>query len=141
MHDKIDYLGHVISPGWLEAAPKEMNAIKKLKEPKNTTELRSFLGIFNIFSHFVPNFARISVPLNMKLRNGQPKKFDVLRLEENIELSTLQERLATPTEFSLKKSTGEFTLDTDACDLQVCSVILQEREEDLIYPFNIGLDG
>lgn len=51
----IDYHGHLILPRNLEVASHTTEAIQKLKQPRNLTELRSFLGVYNDLKRFVPN--------------------------------------------------------------------------------------
>lgn len=91
-HNRINYLGQVISPGSLDVAPKATDANKKLNIPTNITELRSFLGLCNVFSRFVPNVAGISAPLNLKFRKAKPTNFDIIIPNEKAELSTIQKR-------------------------------------------------
>lgn len=56
--DAIDYLGHVITPGRLQVATKTDETVQTLKYPTTTTELRSFLGLCNVYRRFMSNFAR-----------------------------------------------------------------------------------
>ena len=132
--DNIDYLGHVIRPGTLEIAPKATEAIKNLKPPKNVTELRSFLGLCNVFRRFVPNFSRIAAPLNKKLKKGEPQHFDHLTDEELSAMKDLQDKLITPPVLALPRPNGRITIDTDACAYQVGCVLLQEQEDQTVKP-------
>ena len=68
----VDYLGHVIRPGKIEFAPKNTEAVEGLEEPCTQTELRSFLGVCNVYRCFVPNFTRIAAPLRAILRKACP---------------------------------------------------------------------
>lgn len=73
--DKIDYLGHVIFRRRLETASDKTDAIKKLKDARNVTDLKSFPRLCYVFSLFVPNFARTSFPINEKLQKDEPFHF------------------------------------------------------------------
>lgn len=46
--DAADYLGHVVRLGMLEMAAKNLQALGKLRSPKDQTALQSFLGVCNI---------------------------------------------------------------------------------------------
>jgi hypothetical protein len=66
--DAVDYLGHVIRPGRLEVADRNTDALKEAKLPKTQTELKSFLGLCNVYRHFVARFSAIAAPLTALLR-------------------------------------------------------------------------
>jgi hypothetical protein len=54
--DAVEYLGHVIWPCRLEVAGKNTAALKDAKFPKTQTELKSFLGLCNVYRRFVALF-------------------------------------------------------------------------------------
>ena len=59
----LSYLGHVISAEGLHTAQVKFKAIVDAPDPKNLTELRSFLGLVNYYGKFLPNLATILSPL------------------------------------------------------------------------------
>ena len=62
----VTYLGHMIRPGTLEVERRNVFAIERARPPQNQTELRSFLGMCNVYRRFVKDFAKIAAPLNRK---------------------------------------------------------------------------
>jgi Reverse transcriptase (RNA-dependent DNA polymerase) len=67
---ELSYLGHVIGPGTLSVSEKNTRALRTAKPPTTQTELRSFLGLCNVYRRFVSGFAKIAEPLNALLRKG-----------------------------------------------------------------------
>jgi hypothetical protein len=68
----VDYSGHVIRPGRLGVAEKNTVALNTAPLPRTQTELRYFLGLFNVYRRFVPRFSPIAAPLNTLLCKGMP---------------------------------------------------------------------
>lgn len=64
---RIDYSGQVIRPERLEVASHTEDAIEKLQVLNTVTELRSFLGLWNLYTRSPPNFAEKSSTLWKKL--------------------------------------------------------------------------
>ena len=60
---KVTCLGHILTPEGVLPDPSKIEAIKNFSEPKNITELRSFLGICGYYRQFIKNFAQIAKPL------------------------------------------------------------------------------
>lgn len=128
--DTIDYLGHVIRLKRLEIANHTAEAIHGLRPPTSLTELRSFLGLFNVSRRFVPKFARLAAPLNKRLRKDQPFTFGPLNREEMATLDVLKNALIFSPILAPHNSSGNITLDTDACDVQIGCVLLQKQAND-----------
>ena len=63
LQSSIHYLGHVIDADGLHPSEDKIMAIKNAPEPKNISELRSFLGILNYYSKFLPNLSTKLTPL------------------------------------------------------------------------------
>ena len=59
----IQYLGHLVSKEGFELLPEKLEAIKKMLAPKNSKEVKQFLGLIGYYRKFVPRFADISRPL------------------------------------------------------------------------------
>ena len=57
------FLGHVVNHQGIQADPEKTSAIQHLNSPRNTTELRHFLGMANQLGKFSPNLAQATQPL------------------------------------------------------------------------------
>ena len=67
---RIEYLGHVIDENGLHPTDDKIAALKQAPTPKNITQLRSFLGLTNYYSKFLPNLSTKLRPLyNLLLKN------------------------------------------------------------------------
>jgi hypothetical protein len=73
--DSVDYLGHVIYPGKLAVAQKNIDTLAQAHYSSTRIELRSFLGMFNVYRRFMPGFARIASPLTDMLKKEEPDTF------------------------------------------------------------------
>ena len=64
----VSYLGHIICAEGLHTAESKAQAIVDAPEPRNLTELRSFLGMVNYYGKFLPNLVTMLAPLYKLLR-------------------------------------------------------------------------
>ena len=67
---KVEYLGHIIDESGLHPMQDKVKAIQDAPAPKNLAELRSFLGIVNYYSRFLPNLSTRLAPLYALLKKG-----------------------------------------------------------------------
>ena len=64
----VTYLGYSIDAGGLKPTKEKLDAILNAPEPKNVTQLRSYLGVLNFYCKFLVGAAAILEPLNSLLR-------------------------------------------------------------------------
>jgi Reverse transcriptase (RNA-dependent DNA polymerase) len=103
LRETVNFLGHIIRPGKLEVFSKTMDVLKTAKAPTTQTELRSFLGICNVYRLFVPSFAEVASPLNALLRKGERPELGILTDEQLTAFNTLREKLIYPPVLTLPK--------------------------------------
>ena len=63
MLQEVDYLGHKLSREGLKPSSEKIKALKEAPTPKDVTQLKSFLGLVNYYSRFLPNLSTILAPL------------------------------------------------------------------------------
>jgi hypothetical protein len=57
------YLGHIVGGGQLKIDPSKIDVIVNWLEPKSVTKVHSFVGAFQYWRRFIPNFSFIAAPL------------------------------------------------------------------------------
>jgi hypothetical protein len=125
----VDYLGHVIHPGKLAVSQKNILSIEKAQHPTTRTQLRSFLGMCNVYRKFVPSFAKIASPLTDLLKKGQPDTYNELTEEQANAFLLLRTALIKPPILALPKEGGSFILDVDASDYQIGACLQHEQPD------------
>lgn len=66
--ETLEFLGHELSTKGVRPTESRIEAIQKFREPQNTAELRSFLGLVGYMGRFIPNLAGKTEPLRQLLR-------------------------------------------------------------------------
>ena len=59
----LEFMGHVLSAHGVGPAEVKVKAVLEACEPKNATEVLSFLGLVNFKAPFIPYLATVSAPL------------------------------------------------------------------------------
>uniref|UniRef100_A0A8C9TFI9 ribonuclease H n=1 Tax=Scleropages formosus TaxID=113540 RepID=A0A8C9TFI9_SCLFO len=67
----ITYCGHEIDANGLHKCHDKIRAVAEAPQPKDVSQLRSFLGFVNYYNRFLANLATVLHPLNVLLRAGQ----------------------------------------------------------------------
>ena len=69
---EVEYLGHMVKPGTLEIDNTNVESLKHASPPSNKTQLRSFLGLCNVYRRFIEDFTGLANPLNKLLKKASP---------------------------------------------------------------------
>ena len=71
MQKSVEYLGHRLDSEGQHPTDEKLRAVIDAPTPRNVQQLRSFLGLLNYYSKFVPNLASILYPLNQLLQKDR----------------------------------------------------------------------
>ena len=67
---KVEYLGHLVTPQGIKPNPAKIKVVQEFPTPTNLKELRNFLGLATYYRRFVKGFSNIASPLNALTRKG-----------------------------------------------------------------------
>ena len=112
----VTYLRYVIRPGRLEVEGRNFIATELACAPTNQTELRSFLGMCNVYRRFVQGFSKIAAPPNKKTSKNQPYDVEVVTGTEYAAFDELKRRLVSPPILALPRDGRKYTVDTERTD-------------------------
>jgi hypothetical protein len=107
----LPFLGHIVSSIGIASDPVKIEAVQRIAPPKNTTQLRSFLGLVGYYRQFIQNFSAIAQPLNQLLCKDEPYIWDEAQQEA---FEKLRERLTTAPILMYPNFDKLFILATDA---------------------------
>lgn len=128
---KVEFLGHVVTPDGITPNPSKIEAITKYPIPKTVKEIKSFLGLVGYYRRFIPDFAKVTFPLNKCTRKRE--KIDTTNCDykdafEKCKQLIINSPILTYPDFSLP-----FTLTTDASDIALGSVLSQQDKPIAFY--------
>ena len=64
---ELPYIGHILTSEGVKPDPKKVCAIRNMEAPRNSEEVRRFLGHVNYMVKFMPNLPAESEPLRRLL--------------------------------------------------------------------------
>ena len=122
--EQVQFLGHVVSGSGIACDPGKVSAVANWPQPRNVSEVRSFLGTAGYYRKFVKGFAAVASPLTALTEKGRKfvwseeceKAFDTLKLQ-----LTTAPILAYPS----PDPDDKYILDTDASDTGIGAVLSQ----------------
>jgi len=67
---KIGFLGVVIGSSRIEIEKEKVDGVLSWPEPRNTKDIRKFLGLANYYRRFIKDFAQVARPMNVLTRKN-----------------------------------------------------------------------
>src|SRR5437588_4664713 len=126
LKEETKYLRFIVSNKGIQVDPKKIKAIQEWEQPKNTTQVRSFLGLANYYRHFIEKFSQKAAPLTGLLKKGE----DVIKAWDEKCTEAFQQLKYYLTNTPILQSPDPekpYTVTTDASDQAVGGVLYQDR--------------
>jgi hypothetical protein len=120
---EISYFGHVTSEG-MRPDPEKIKAITNFPTAKNTTDIKSFLGLAGYYHKFIPQFSKIAKPLNDLLKKNQKWQWGAEQIES---FCLLQMALTHKPVLQFPDFTQPFIVTTDPSGLAVGAILSQGK--------------
>ena len=125
MQREVAFLGHRIGADGLRVAPDKIGAVQQWPQPKNATDVRSFLGLANFYRRFVRDYSRIALPLTELTRETTtPWRWGA---EQQQAFDALKAALCAPPVLLVADQSKPFVLNTDACKFAIGATLQQDQ--------------
>jgi hypothetical protein len=134
--DRIEFLGHIVTPDGLSCDPSKVDAIQSWPCPKNIGELRAFLGLSSYYRRFINRYAKRSYHLTSLVRNSSDKR-SVLRWgpEQEESFQTLKKMLITAPVLAIPNPDEKFFIFFDSSgNNSIGGVLSQIQSDGMLHP-------
>ena len=126
---KLTWLGFEIDETGVRSKHSKIEAVMALQPPKSQKKLRSFIGILNHMSRFLPNLQKHTEPLRPSLKADNKEKF-IWSEEANNAFQKILEIIANITKMHHYDATKQFRIKCDASHKGLGAALEQEFEPD-----------
>ncbi|GBG89995.1 hypothetical protein CBR_g50086 [Chara braunii] len=76
VRQELEYLGHFVTPEGISPLSEKIQAIQEWPEPRNVTDVRSFLGLAGYYQRFINGYSKIAAHLTKLQCEDRPFDFD-----------------------------------------------------------------
>ena len=122
---KITFMGHLVSDKGIGPTEEKVKAVVDAREPKTASEVRSFLGLVNFCSRFIPDLATIAEPLRKLTRTTTPF---VWGKEQKSLFQELKDKMSSAESLAYFNKEAETVIVSDASPVGLGAVLLQRQE-------------
>lgn len=123
LRKEVAYLGHIVTPEGVKPNPDKIRAIKNYPIPKNTKEIKGFLGLLGYYRKFIKDFAKLTKPLTHCLK--KETKIDINKPEYVNSFEICKNILCNEPLLQYPDFEKEFILTTDASNYAVGAILSQ----------------
>ena len=131
----VKYLGYIFTPDGIKINPDKMQIVKNYPVPKNTTQVRSFIGLTTYNRRFVASYSQIAHSLFALLRKDA--EF-IWTADCQKAFETLKEELMKAPTLIFPDYKRRFRLTTDASKHGIAWIVSQLDEQGRDRPVSYG---
>lgn len=123
--ERIKFLGHIFSAAGIEVDPAKVDAINRIQQPKDKTQLQRFLGMVNYMGKFIPHQSDLTVHLRKLTHKDAEYIWQSEHEEEFIKLKSV---LSNAPVLKFYDVNDKVTLSVDASSYAIGAVLLQNNQ-------------
>ena len=125
LKSEVAFLGHVVSQKGIRPNPDNVAKILSWPIPTNVSEVRQILGLGSYYRRFIRDFSLLVKPLT-----ELTKKSNKFLWSDSCQqaFDKLKQAFVSPELMAYPRDTGDFILDTDACDTAIGAVLSQIQD-------------
>jgi len=127
-----DFLGHWLTPNGIKPWKKKVDAMLRLAHPRTLKEVRSFIGAVNFYRDMYPKRSHVLTPLHELTGIKHHKDFK-WEPKHQTAFDKMKAIMAQDAYIRYPDSNKPFHVYTDASDLQLVAVIIQEGKPVAFY--------
>jgi hypothetical protein len=121
----VKILGHRININGVSADLERIEAILRYLAPRNSKQLRQFLGVCNFHSRFIIGYAEYASPLYSLLKQGTKWNWD---MEKQTAFLKLREKIANSIQLIHPNHDKAYDIYTDASKIGISAVLTQKDD-------------
>ena len=121
---EVKFLRRTLDADGMRIDELNANTIKNWATPQTKKHIQSFLGLANYFREFINGFASIAAPMNDLIKKDVQWNWSQ---ECQNAFDTLKMKLTSAPVLKLPNAEGRYFLDTDASDVAIGAVLMQEQ--------------
>ena len=123
---EINVFGHIVSGQGIRPNDKKIEAVTSAPKPKCASEVRSFLGLTNYCSRYIPDYSNVTYALRKLTKTTNSFHWGKERDESFIKL---KQALASPQVLAHYSLTAPTRLVVDASPWALGAVLLQQQAD------------
>ena len=128
---KVEYLGLLISPGFIKMDPTKLEAIKNWTAPVDVKAVQSFIGFCNFYQKFIIGFSNLAKPLlSLTHKNAQWQ----WSIDHVITFSKIKEVFLKQPILAFPNHTKPFFIMTDASLTASGGILMQKDSNGDLHP-------
>ena len=122
--DRLVFMGILLSEKGIGPTEERVRALQETREPETVSEVRSFLGLANYSSRFIPHFATLTDPLRKLTRKDVPFHFGP---EQKASFESLKQSMAEAGTLAYFNKNASTKVVADASPVGLGAVLMQNQ--------------
>ena len=133
----VAFLGHVVSADGIKVDPAKIKAIVDWPNPKDASQLRSFLGLGNYFKRFVQGYSKLTAPLVELTKPMQTFDFETNASAKHA-FNELKRCLSSAPVLALPNTAAPYQVICDASGFGCGAVLMQDMKPIAYYSYRLN---